>query len=111
MMAHGPIAAGLRLVAESDLAEGVSIAISGLTIVFVALVLISLFIAKLPQLLELVARVWQEVKERHSAEISGEVYPENLAPDDGAALAAIGFVLHTELQRQIAADKASEGKK
>ena len=42
MMAHGPIAAGLRLVAESDLAEGVSIAIAGLTIVFVALVLISL---------------------------------------------------------------------
>ena len=92
------------------MSEGVSIAIAGLTIVFMALVLISLFIGSLPRLLEFVARIWPEVEEQHSREASGEVYPASLVPEDGASLAAIGFVLHTELQRQLAAEQASKGK-
>lgn len=115
MMAAGPIAAdvgplSLSLFVVGSTPEGVSIAIAGLTIVFVALLMISLFIASLPRLLEFVAQIWPEVDERHSAQVSGEVYPESSVPEDGASLAAIGFVLHTELQRQLAAEQASKGK-
>lgn len=110
MMADGAIATDLGPVLLSSMSQGVSIAIAGLTIVFLALLLISLFIAWLPRMLEHVARVWPEVEERHSAEVSGEIYPESLVPEDGASLAAIGFVLHTEFQRQLAVERASKGK-
>lgn len=110
MMVDGPIPGDSGFLVASVMTDGIAIAMSGLAIVFVVLVLISLFIAWLPRMLELVAHVWPEVQERHSAEVSGEVYPESLVPDDGAALAAIGFVLHTELQRQLAAEQGSGGK-
>ena len=114
-MAAGPIAAdvgplSLNSFVVGSMSEGVSIAIAGLTIVFLALLMISLFIASLPRLLEFVAQIWPEVEERHSAQASGEVYPESSVPEDGASLAAIGFVLHTELHRQLAAEQASKGK-
>jgi Na+-transporting methylmalonyl-CoA/oxaloacetate decarboxylase gamma subunit len=114
-LAAGPIAADvgpglLSSFVVGSMSEGVSIAIAGLTIVFLALLLISLFIASLPRVLKFVAQIWPEVEERHSAEASGEVYPESLVPEDGVSLAAIGFVLHVELQKQLAAEQASKGK-
>ncbi len=92
-----------RLIAASTDPRGVSIAIAGLLIVFVALLLISLFIASLPRILEFVARYWPEVDDSHGR----HGHAENSDSDDAAVFAAIGFVLHTELQRQIATDTAS----
>lgn len=94
------------LINSADSARGVSIAITGLVIVFVALILISLFIASLPRILELVSRVWPEVEEPHARPSR----PEGLSPDEASIIAAIGFVLHTELQRQLAAGDTSVNK-
>ncbi len=76
--------------------EGIAIAGTGLLIVFAALTLITLFIAALPRVLVAVATVLPEVSDRHAAHDSSE----SLLPDE-AVLAAIGFVLHRELQKQI----------
>lgn len=74
---------------------GVAIAGTGLLIVFAALILITLFIAALPRILEAVAQVLPEVPDRHATiDTSGTLLP------DEAVLAAIGFVLHHELQKQ-----------
>lgn len=85
--------------------RGYAIAISGLLIVFTALVLISLFIASLPRILEYLAKYFPEVDESHVRQppSDGDV------ADDGAVLAAIGYVLHTELQRQLAEEKDRSG--
>ena len=108
-MADGPITASSGPVLLSSTSAGVSIAIAGLTIVFLALLLISVFIASMPRILELVARIWPEVEERHSSKSLREGSSEGSDGGDGASLAAIGFVLHTEFQRQLAADQASQG--
>ncbi len=108
-MADAPITAGSVPILLSSISTGVSIAIAGLTIVFLALLLISVFIASMPRLLVFVAQIWPEVEDRHSAKTSGGVSSEGSAGGDGASLAAIGFVLHTEFQRQLAADQASKG--
>ncbi|MGI9473946.1 MAG: OadG family protein [Rubripirellula sp.] len=91
---------------ESVAAEGLAIAFVGLLIVFTALILISLFIASLPWILRFVGQYWPEVDDapaHHS-------HPESQVPDNDAVLAAIGFVLHTEFQRQLESEEAS-GKK
>jgi hypothetical protein len=76
--------------------KGIAIAATGLLIVFAALILITLFIAALPRILEAVATVLPEAPDRHTVPDSSE----SLLPDD-AVLAAIGFVLHSELQKQV----------
>ena len=88
------------------LTRGAAIAIVGLLIVFTALVLISLFIAWLPLILERLAAVWPEVADHHAAHHPAD----ELGTDEGAALAAIGFVLHTEWQRQIAQDSTASSR-
>ena len=88
--------------AGAEMSRGLSIAASGLFIVFSALLLISLFIASLPRVLELVARVWPEVDDTHAR--AG--HPESQVPDNTRVLAAIGYVLHTEMQRQLALEKS-----
>ncbi len=75
--------------------DGVAIAATGMLIVFAALLLITLFIAGLPHLLELIARILPEVPDRHAPQDASR----SLLPEE-AVLAAIGFVLHTESQRQ-----------
>lgn len=92
--------------AGGNLDQGVAIAIAGLLIVFTALILISLFIASLPRLLLVVARIWPEVDDAHLE----HGHPESGVPEDGAVLAAIGYVLHTEIQKQLAAERASTTK-
>ena len=89
---------------EGEMSRGLSIAISGLVIVFSALLLISLFIASLPRVLELVAQVWPEVDDTHAR--AG--HPESQVPDNTRVLAAIGYVLHTEMQRQLALEKTQQ---
>ncbi len=87
------------------LSRGLAIAFSGLVIVFVALLLISLFIASLPKLLVVVAKVWPEVDEPHAIRNDSVEQPIT----DGHILAAIGFVLHTELQKQRMAESNKPG--
>ena len=77
--------------------KGIAIASTGLLIVFAALMLITVFIAALPRILEVVAKVLPEAPDRHAAVADGS---ENLLPDE-AMVAAIGFVLHNELQKQM----------
>jgi Na+-transporting methylmalonyl-CoA/oxaloacetate decarboxylase gamma subunit len=93
----------LLLIDSGALTRGVSIAIAGLSIVFTALLLISLFIASLPHVLAIVARVWPEMEDKQTH----QSHPESLVPDNGAVLAAIGFVLHTEVRKQLAAEDTS----
>ncbi len=76
--------------------DGVAIAASGMLIVFAALVLVTLFISAMPHLLAVVSKVLPEVAERHAAHGRSE----SLLPDE-EVLAAIGFVLHNELRKQM----------
>ncbi len=93
--------------AASDvMSDGVAIAVVGIVIVFSALLLISLFIASLPQVLRVVGHFWPEANDGQRE--SG--HPESQVADDSDVLAAIGFVLHTEFQRQLTVE-ASAAKK
>lgn len=67
--------------------QGLSIAITGMIIVFAALAIISIFIALLPKMLVLLARAFPE-EHHHSAP------SVKTAKDDDALLAAIGFGLY-----------------
>jgi Na+-transporting methylmalonyl-CoA/oxaloacetate decarboxylase gamma subunit len=96
----------IPLMINDAVSDGIPIAIAGLLIVFSALLLISLFIASLPRILGVVAKLYPEVDETHSR----QSHPESQLADDGAVLAAIGFVLHTEIQRQLAAEDDSTRK-
>lgn len=81
----------------NNLVDGAVVALVGLMIVFCVLIVISLFIAALPHILAQLSSVWPEVDEP----ASNTGHPDSLVADDGAVLAAIGFVLHTEFQRQL----------
>ena len=86
---------------SGSLANGLVVALVGLMIVFSALIFISLFIAALPHLLNKLAVIWPEVDEPVA-------HHESQVADDNAVLAAIGFVLHTEFQRQLDSQDSSE---
>ena len=93
-----------RILAQIESGDGGAIAATGMAIVFAALLLITLFISALPRILAVVAEVLPEVPDRHAP-----VDPsESLLPDE-AILAAIGYVLHTEVQRQVGTGKAAGG--
>lgn len=91
---------------QDTLGDGLAIAIAGLVIVYVALILISLFIASLPRILTLVNHVWPETIDGHRE----DGHPESQIADDPDVLAAIGFVLHTEFQRQLLAEPSTVSK-
>jgi hypothetical protein len=101
-----PMTGSILLMVDDAMSRGIPIAIAGILIVFTALLLISLFIASLPRVLAMVAKVLPEVDESHAR----QSLSEDQAGGDGAVLAAIGFVLHTELQNQLAAEKDATGK-
>jgi Na+-transporting methylmalonyl-CoA/oxaloacetate decarboxylase gamma subunit len=74
-----------------EAANGYLIALSGLTIVFFALVVVTVFISILPHLLASLATVWPEQV----------ALPEAAAPvtaDDEGAIAAIGYLVHARQQ-------------
>ncbi len=83
--------------------DGATIALAGMLIVGFALTFISLFIAALPRCLAVIENFWPETDEAHGK----KTHPESLVPDDGAVLAAIGFVLHTEMQKQLLHEKSA----
>ena len=53
------------------------------------------------------AMFWPEMDDKQTH----QSHPESLVPDNGAVLAAIGFVLHSEVQKQLAAEDTSAGKR
>jgi oxaloacetate decarboxylase gamma subunit len=80
---------------------GVGIALTGLTIVFLALVLISIFIAWLPRILELVDPYLPEASDHHTtAAPAARAASQASQADDAELAAAIGFVLHSEMERR-----------
>jgi hypothetical protein len=70
-------------------ADGYAIALSGLAIVFFALVVVTLFISILPRVLARLATVWPE--EAAPASVAAS------AADDGV-IAAIGYMMHARQQ-------------
>jgi oxaloacetate decarboxylase gamma subunit len=79
---------GFRNVTEQN---GISISITGMLIVFIVLALISLLLTALPYVVE---------------KLNGIIPPAHIHPaparaddEEDAALAAIGFVLHTQLTK------------
>ena len=80
--------------------QGISIALTGMAIVFVALTLITMFIATLPRLLEAASAFLPPEAERHAAPAAASAAGDRL---DEEALAAIGFALHVQRQSREAA--------
>ncbi len=78
----------------ANVSEGNSIAITGMLIVFTALTLISVFIAVLPKLLSAIGPYLPAVEDHHDAPTTAESLPT----DEEQIVAAIGHVLHTEMQ-------------
>ena len=70
--------------------QAVPISITGMIIVFCVLTLLSLFIAALPRILQLVSRIFPE-KVAHTAKVS---QPSANESRDEEAIAAIALVLH-----------------
>jgi Na+-transporting methylmalonyl-CoA/oxaloacetate decarboxylase gamma subunit len=88
------------LLAQSDVARGVTIAITGMLIVATALLLIILFISALPKILAMLGKHFPEVEHSHGGSSISKSHPESQVADDEAVLAAIGFVLHSRLQNK-----------
>ena len=74
--------------------QGISIAITGMVIVFFALTFISLFITALPHILALFARRWPESEGHHTTRAAA---PAQQAVSD-EVVAAIAMVLHQRRQ-------------
>lgn len=89
------------------MSRGFEIAIAGMVIVAFALSIISLFIAALPKMLAVLEIYLPTSEDGHSK----PVHPESFVPDDDAVVAAIGFVLHTEFQKQVAQDQTATSNK
>ena len=87
-------------------ADGIGIAITGMSIVFAGLVLISLFIASLPRLL---GKVEKEVARKRAAKIARKEDRRPKTITDPIQLsdelrAAIGYVIHMEKEFEDAED-------
>ena len=72
--------------------QGVSIAITGMVIVFFALSVISLFIAALPHILQRIAQKFPETEGHHRAEPASRVADDVVS---GEMVAAIALTLHS----------------
>ncbi len=93
----------LALLAESVFSRGLSIAVTGLVIVFFALFMLTLFLAAMPHL----SAVLDHYFPAHSHGRSASARPHSETADDTAVLAAIGFVLHHEYEKTIRESKKS----
>ena len=84
------LAEGLRNIAEGN---GIGISITGMTIVFIALSLISAFIAMLPKALRVLAVYLPPEIESHG------IPAQTVEPtvEEGEVIAAIGSVLHQQM--------------
>ncbi|MBX3436304.1 MAG: OadG family protein [Planctomycetaceae bacterium] len=74
-------------------AGGFGLALTGMTIVFIALVLVSLFIAGLPRLLPLVNSLLPELEGHHGVTPAASTSAASAAVEE-ELIAAIGYALH-----------------
>ncbi len=84
---------GIENIIDSD---GLGISITGICIVFAALILISLFIASLPHVLAALASVLPPEVEHHAAAAPAAKRDDH----DEAVVAAIGFALHDRRRKK-----------
>ena len=91
----GPIAGPITGFEAISKGEGLSIAVTGMLIVFFALVIISLFIGFLPLALKKLEPILPRL-ESHAESPSAA---EQLPSDHEKIVAAIGFVLHLEMEK------------
>ena len=75
--------------------NGIGLAVTGMTIVFTVLGLISLIIAALPRLLAFLP----PPAEHHGAAAPATAAAPAASQDDGALVAAIGYALHARRQQ------------
>ena len=83
----------------ANVTEGnaIAIAITGMLIVFTALTLISVFIAALPRILSAIEPYLPVAEDHHDVPTTAESLPT----DEEKIVAAIGHVLHTEMQHML----------
>lgn len=74
---------------------GISIAVTGMLIVFFALMIISLFIRGLPELLKVLEPILPRLEPHTQALTAAERTPS----DNERIAAAIGYVLHLEMEK------------
>ena len=74
--------------------DGIVIAVTGMMIVFVALIMLSLFIKVLPIILDAIA-VWVPEVESPHGQTADSIEADGHPAEDDEILAAIGFVLRT----------------
>gem|GEM_PF-831685 len=87
-----PPTTGFQAISDSN---GVSIAITGMLIVFVALAIISLFIRLLPVMLAWLEPILPELESHgHAPSVA-----QQLPADNEKIVAAIGYVLHLEMEK------------
>ena len=97
---------GFALVLAQTLStRGIAIAMTGMVIVFAALVLVTLFISVLPGLVAISQKIVPEVQDRHVPEADSRT----LSPNH-SVVAAIGFALHTRIQQQAGAGDPTDHK-
>lgn len=85
----------------ANVSEGnaIATAITGMLIVFAALTLISVFIATLPKILSAIEPYLPAVEDHHDAPTTVEsLRSDEEKSDEEKIVAAIGHVLHTEMQ-------------
>ena len=75
-------------------ANGIGIAITGMSIVFVALIVISLFIAALPRVLNLLDPYLPKASHIHAPSSPKQTAAPSPLENDESTVAAIGFALH-----------------
>ncbi|NIL96730.1 MAG: hypothetical protein GTO53_04715 [Planctomycetales bacterium] len=94
-LTHGPVMLGATSYSLQNIVDnqGVGIAITGMVIVFTALVLVTLFIAILPKLLARLADVLPPEEPHHGPPASGRA-------DDEALAVAIGLALHSQAKQR-----------
>jgi len=97
-LADPPAAKGWEGIAQGN---GLAIALTGMLIVFVALVLISLYIAAVPRVLARIEPFWPTSAGHHVPRAREEQTPL----DEERVVAAIGMVLHAEMQKAITRTK------
>jgi len=85
-------AGGLQAIHD---ANGFGIAITGMLIVFVALIVISLFIRILPEVLNVLDPFLPEMTKHQDMPVNGTAQPG----EDQRMVAAIGYVLHEEMKK------------
>ncbi len=76
-------------------AGGIGLSVTGLTIVFISLVLVSLFISGLPRVLPIVNSILPELEGHHGAPMPSAASPHATAGMDDEVIAAIGFAMHS----------------